>query len=204
MQIQAAFAEVRLADLGRLGTKVYDLIPSFRDRCPLCRGTSCAVRHGVYYRRVVDVDGRLVKRLPVPRFRCRRRGSFEPAHRTFSVLPASAVSRRRFSLPLMLRIVDLVRRWRSIPQVLDDLATAGEQALVLEEVTIFRVLFFFASIFLGLGEEEGRMLGLGADPGTTRGRALALAGSLAGGPVPSVLTFHRQFCPRLLLAVHTP
>lgn len=205
MQLQAAFAGIGLAKLSRLGTNVYSLAPSFKDSCPLCSGSNCAVRHGVYHRRVVDAAGALIDRLPVPRFRCRRRGPRQPDATTFSVLPATVVPRRHFSLPLMLRVFDLVARRPSIPRVLDDLAAVpGARALFIEEVAVFRLLSFFARVFLCLEREEVRSLGLGADPGRTRLRALALAGVLTErGHTGCILAFHRRFSPRLLLAVHT-
>ena len=63
------------------------MIPDYRSRCPLCGGKECAVRHGLYFRKVVGRDGELWERFPVPRFLCRRRGPGKPTAVTFSVLP---------------------------------------------------------------------------------------------------------------------
>ena len=35
--------------LSGMGLGVYELIPDYRDRCPLCSGADCAVRHGLYF-----------------------------------------------------------------------------------------------------------------------------------------------------------
>jgi hypothetical protein len=143
MQIRDVFGGLALSDLCLLGLKVYLRIPDFKDVCPLCGGAGCAVRHGLYYRQVVDLEGLVIERFPIPRFRCRQRGRRHPAAVTFSVLPLALVPRRRFSLPLMLLIRDLVRRCRSIPEVLDRLAETdrgSRGALFLEEAAICRVL----------------------------------------------------------------
>lgn len=212
MQIQADFDDLSLVALGLLGVRIYLRIPDFKSRCPLCRGADCAVRHGLYHRCVVDADGSVIERFPIPRFRCQRRGPFRSEAATFSVLPAELVPRRRFSLPLMLLIVDLVGRRRSIPQVLDDLAerergTRG--VLLVEEATVFRLLSLFARAYLGLDREATQVIEVRPDPGGTRGRALALAEALLGrcrstvsSPAP-VLRFHQRFFPRLLFDVHT-
>ncbi len=192
--------------------RIYLHVPDFRDHCPLCRGADCAVRHGLYYRSVVEADGSVIERFPIPRFRCRRRGPFQAKAATFSVLPAALVPRRRFSLPLMLLIVDHVGRRRSIPQVLDDLAerergTRG--ALVVEETTVSRLLSLFAWAYLGLDREATQVIDVRPDPGETRGRALVLAGALLerGRSMATVssliLRFHQRFFPRLLFDVHT-
>ncbi len=212
MQIQAAFGDLPLAELGLLGLRIYLQIPDFRDRCPLCGGADCAVRHGLYYRPVVETDGSVIERFPIPRFRCRHRGRRQPEAATFSVLPAALVPRQRFSLPLMLLILDLVRRRTSTPEVLDRLAAidrGSRGALLVEETTIHRVLVRFARAYLGLGEEAIHVMHLRPDPGGTRGRALALAEILVAGRDPPdgslapVLRFHRRFFPHMLLDVHT-
>lgn len=211
MQIQASFGDLSLAELGQLGLRIYCQVPDFRDSCPLCEGTDCAVRQGLYYRSVVDVDGSVIKRFPIPRFRCRRHGQCQPEAVTFSVLPAALVPRRCFSLPLMLLILDLIRLRASIPGVLDHLAAIDggpSEALLVEEIRVYRVLCLFAGAYLDLGEEAICMMHLGTDPGGGRSRALALAGALAEGRSPGgaqavVLRFHRRFFPRMLLDVHT-
>ncbi len=178
MQIQATFDGLGLADLRLMGVGIYLRIPNFKKDCPLCRGANCAVRHGLYHRCVVDADGSLIERFPIPRFRCRRRGPLRAKAVTFSVLPAALVPRRRFSLALMLLIVHLVGRRPSIPQVLDDLAERERGTLVVEETTVYRLLSLFARVYLGLDREAAGVIGVRPDPGDTRGRALALAEAL--------------------------
>lgn len=82
----------------------------------MCRGLSSGVpcaaaggaprAWGVYWRTVVDSDG-VDWRIPVPRFICRGRGPKGGAGKTFSVLPAKVVPRRRWSLPLALKAAEL-------------------------------------------------------------------------------------------------
>lgn len=74
MQIQDHFGGLPTSALAGRRLDVYLLIPDYRDCCPLCSGAGCAVRHGLYFREAVSVDGS-VDRLPIPRFRCRRRGT---------------------------------------------------------------------------------------------------------------------------------
>jgi hypothetical protein len=139
MQIQDAFGHLTLTELGSLGLGIYLKIPDFKKACPLCGSAGCAVRNGLYYRRVIDLEGLVIERFPIPRFRCRCRGK----RATFSVLPSALVPRRRFSLPLMLLILDLNRRHWSMSKILDHLAASDHGpcgALLVEAVTIYRVL----------------------------------------------------------------
>jgi hypothetical protein len=137
MQIQDAFGGLTLTELGPLGLGIYLKIPDFKSACPLCGDAGCAVRHGLYYRLVVDLEGLVIERFPIPRFRCRGKSA------TFSVLPTALVPRRRFSLPLMLLILDLLRQRLSISKILDHLAESDlgpRGALLVEATTIYRVL----------------------------------------------------------------
>lgn len=147
MQIQEDFGGLPAKALSRLKLEIYLLIPDYRDRCPLCRGAGCAVRHGLYFRDAVDVDGS-VDRLPIPRFRCQRRGPLKSGPRTFSVLPSSLVPRRRYCRRLMLRILDLVATRPSIEAVLDEMATWDDSAsglLLVDGAAVYRLLRLFAA-----------------------------------------------------------
>lgn len=212
MQIQTSFGDLPLAEVARSGLRIYLLLPDFKNTCPLCDGANCAVRHGLYHRTVVDVDGSEIERFPIARFRCRRLGRRQPAAVTFSVLPTALVPRRRFSLPLMLLILELVRRQASIPMVLDRLAVTDSEArgaLLVEEAAVYRVIALFARAYLHLGKKTSHGMQPGSGPGGSRARALALAGMIVedrgppDGAFTTVLRFHRRFFPRMLLDVHT-
>lgn len=139
MQLQASFGGLPLSALSRRGLAVYALVPSFRSRCPACGAARCAVRHGLYYRRVVDLEGKLIARLPVPRFRCRGGASWR-SH-TFSVLPRGVFPRRLLTLDLIERILALAAAGHSRRAVLDRLAAgdvAGTAALILDERCVRR------------------------------------------------------------------
>lgn len=163
---------------------VYLLIPDYRDRCPLCSGVGCAVRHGLYFRDAVGADGS-VDRLPIPRFRCRRRGPCKSGPRTFSVLPSCLVPRRRYSLRLMLRILDLVAKKPSIAAVLDELATwdrSDSGLLLIDGAAVYRLLRLFARAYPRLARPSGRPP---PEPvHRLRARAVAAARLLAGGTGP--------------------
>lgn len=192
-----------MSSLSRLGLGLYELLPDYRDCCPLCGGRDCAVRHGLYHRRLVDRDGRIHPRFPVARFRCRRRGPKRARDVTFSVLPAGAVPRRRLSLGLMGWLVRrLTEGGRTVSRVLDEAAGRSREPLVLEEVTLYRLLLLFAALY-------GRMLSFpvpGVDLprglGTVREQAGAAAAALAprsrGSPEDLVMAFQRAYPPHLL------
>ncbi len=195
-----------MSSLSSLGLGLYELLPDYRDRCPLCRGSECAVRHGLYFRCLVDEEGRTYQRFPVARFRCRRRGPDQPRDVTFSVLPAQVVPRRRFSLGLMSWMVEVVVNGkRTMRQALDEVATAGsqgEEAVLLEELTLHRMLLLLAAVY-------GRLLSFpvaevelpGAVQGVRRQAqqvAALLAAQPRGFPPRVVLRFHRRYFPHLL------
>ena len=136
-----------------MGLGLYELLPGYRDCCPMCRGRDCAVRHGLYFRRLVDVDGRTYERFPVARFRCRRRGPERARDVTFSVLPTGVVPRRRFSLALMSWMVEVVVNGkRTMRQALDEVAAGsrGEEVVLLEELTLYRILLLFTAVYARL------------------------------------------------------
>lgn len=206
MQVQESYADVPLHVIETLGTRVYDLIPSYRDRCPLCEGAGCAVRHGLYFRGVLGTGGFVSERFPIPRFRCSRRGPRRPKAATFSVLPAALAPRRRLSVPLMLHVVGLLQEHATVPRSLDRLGAtwrADGDSLFLDEVAVYRVLELFALAYLRLDRTRGAPLR--PAPRTLRARAFALAETLhaaartGGSPTQVVLAFHRRSFPALLL-----
>ena len=185
MQILDSFGGRSLKALSRLGLEIYNLIPDYRAACRLCGGAGCAVRHGLYHRRVVDVDGTELAKFPIPRFRCRSRGPRRPTAATFSVLPDRLVPRRRLSLPLMLLILELVRVRRTVPAVLDQLALrdpTGDGALLLDETAVHRIVSLFARSYSRLALSlSHRGLAVAPRPGGVRQRALAFAMLLTEG-----------------------
>lgn len=205
IQIQHDFSGTSLTELSRLGVEVYSLIPSYRDLCPLCSGESCAVRHGIYRRRVIDRDAASFDSFPIPRFRCRRRGPRDPDAVTFSVLPTELVARRRASLPLMLRILELLLVSRcSIRSILDSLAEKdhSETPWLPEAPAIYRILHLFAAA-------EGRIrnsplidTSSGTPPPGLRRRALVMLRTVGGETRagPFAFRFHRSHFPQLLFS----
>lgn len=193
-----------------MGLKIYDLLPDYRERCPLCEGVDCAVRHGLYFRRVVDRQGRVYEAFGVPRFLCRRRGPRRSRHVTFSVLPAALLPRRRFSLALLRRIVLLVAEGsRKLSQVLDELAGAdqgGRDALVVEELALSRSLLVFSAVYARLQSFPVEGLTLEAGLQSVRSQAVEVARHLGpleprGSPSRGVLDFHHRYFPQLLFDV---
>lgn len=91
--------------------------------CPLCGGRGCAARLSVYWRRVID-ENSLELSVPVPRFACHDRGPRRRLARTFSLLPAEVIPRRRWSLGWVLRVIV----WVTVSQAeaLRELSEAGQ------------------------------------------------------------------------------
>ena len=113
--------------------------------CRLCRAP------GLVFPTVVDGEGAVYERFPVPRFLCQRQGPRQARDRTFSVLPTELVPRRRFALPLMLWVLELrLLRQRSVQQVLDALATLSADSrgvLLPDEVLVYRILHLFSRVY---------------------------------------------------------
>lgn len=150
-----------MSSLASLETaEVFALVPSFEQRCPVCHGRECATRLGVYRRPVVDRDG-LAWMIPVPRFLCHKRGPKRGGDTTFSVLPAKAVPRRRWSLPLAV----MVAQWceRSVRAALDLLS---ELAIVVEERSLRRWLSVLGVACERLHQHP--LAGLSVNPGGQR------------------------------------
>lgn len=191
----------------RLG--VYELIPDYQDECPVCAGAGCAVRHGLYFRQVVDCQGQIYEAFPVPRFRCRRRGPRRAEAVTFSVLPAELVPRRRFSLPLMVWLVKgLSVAQRSVEQLLDALAAASQAApepLAPDAVVIYRILTLFSGVYWRWQTfpVPGVTLKARGEDGRSRADAVAEALSRASPPT-VVVSFHRRYFPNLLFDLRRP
>jgi hypothetical protein len=184
---------------------LYALIPSYRDRCPLCGGSGCAVRHGLYFRRVADRDGTVYESFPIPRFRCRRRGPGKPEDVTFSVLPALLAPRRRWSVALMLWVVEQAAMLRrSISQVQTALAELPSEVVV-DEVAVYRVLHLFAALWSRLVSFPVQAAPVKSPVEGLRWQAAeagrALLDGARGSPAGIVLQFHETYHPNLLFAI---
>lgn len=210
VQIQDNFSGASLATLAEAGLGIYQLIPDYRLRCPLCRGAGCAVRHGLYFRKVADRDGKIYKLFPVPRFRCQRKGPADRNAVTFSVLPAELVSRHRWSLALMLRVLKPLLAGLSIGAVLDTFSEVfrqGQEPCCPEVTSLYRVLRLFSTAYcrLQVAPLEGLLIEHGLRG--LRPRAAALVRLMTepqrkrGSPV--VLAFHRRYFPELLLVTRS-
>ena len=183
---------------------VYELIPDYRDRCPLCSGADCAVRHGLYFRQVVARDGTLYEQVPAPRFLCQRRGPGRPSDVTFSVLPVGLAPRRRWSVALMLWVAGLVLlAGRSIGAVQSELAALRDE-VVIDEIAIHRVVRTLSGCYARLVSFPvcgcSVMPGLASvrDQATEAVRALTEVGG-RDPPAALVIAFHQTWFPNLLL-----
>jgi len=141
---------------------------------------------GVYERTVVDESGTTL-RVPVPRLVCRQLGPRKGRVRTFSVLPAGVIPRRRWCLELVL----MVALWcqESLSEAADRLS---ERGLVVEARQVRRLLEVVGIAFERLIQHSLSDLTVAPVPGrrAQAGRLLsALQGwSAAGrGPPESVV-----------------
>lgn len=203
-QLQDDFRGTCLSILSGLGLQVYELIPDYRDSCPLCGGAGCAVRHGLYFRQVVDRDGTLYEHFGVPRFMCRRKGPGKPTAVTFSVLPADLAPRRRWSVTLMLWVGELVLlAGRSIDAVQSELAALSSEVIV-DEVAIHRVVRMLAGCYARLLSFPVSGCSVMSGVVSVRDQATEAVRVLTGAgqrdpPAELVLAFHQTWFPNLLL-----
>lgn len=135
---------------------IFLLIGSF-ERCPLCGGRDCAVRLGVYSRTVVDWKMQEIQ-VQVARFLCRRKGPKIAKERSFSVVPAEVIPRRKWSMRLILHVAF----WYSdsLRTALDRLSAGGH---VVEAKQVYRLLKFLGLVLDRLGEHP--LSGLDVRPG---------------------------------------
>lgn len=205
LQLQDEFSGLPLSTLSRLKLEIYAHIPDFRDRCPLCGGANCAVRHGLYYRGVLDRGGEFYESFPVPRFRCRRRGRSQAVAVTFSVLPSTLMPCKRPTLPLLLHILSLwLLSHSSIADTLDKVATCFRhmpQPWVPEHPTLYRMQRFAAGVHDRLAALPTAEVALQPVDGDSRARACSLLLALkplSRAPPIAALAFHRRHFPYLL------
>lgn len=165
------------------------------------------MRHGLYFRRVVDRQGRVYDSFPIPRFKCRRKGPAEPRSTTFSVLPAELISRRGASLPLLVRILSLFLDEGSMTRTLDALAVANDSPSSTwfpEPATLYRLIRLSARaetrLRLGPTPRGTRAAERTGPISDLRSRARRLMHHLAppARAAPLVLGFHRRHFPHLL------
>lgn len=153
---------------------------------------------GVYRRGVVDEEGVEVE-IVVVRFACRGIGPRRPKARTFSVLPADVIPRRKWSLGWVLKVA----LWcsDSLVAALDELSAAG---MAVESRQLARVLEV-----LGIACErlhQHPVAGLAVTPegsrrrqaGELRRACLAWGGSGRGPPSSLVMVWQRQWKSLLL------
>ncbi len=199
-----------MSSLYSLGLKIYELLPDYRDCCPLCGGADCAVRLGLYYRRVVDGVGHVYEAFGVPRYLCNRRGPNRSQDVTFSVLPSLLVPRRRFSLKLLTTIVLLIGEGaRTLVEVLDKLAVmdqGGHDALMVERLMLTRSRAVFSAVYARLWSFPIDGFRLEAGLKTVSSQAVEVARRLEaseprGSPSSRVLEFHHRYFPHLLFDI---
>ena len=170
--------------------------------CRLCRAPGLVFPTGV-----VDGEGAVYERFPVPRFLCQRKGPRQARDRTFSVLPTELVPRRRFALPLMLWVLELrLLRQRSVQQVLDALATLSADSrgvLLPDEVLVYRILHLFSRVYERLQSFPVPETPLAAGLQDPRSQAQAVfqaltEGQARGSPLAVVGAFQQRYFPHLL------
>ena len=92
--------------------------PDYSNCCPICHGKECAVRHGYYFRQVIDESGTFYKSFPIARYLCQRKGKAKLSARTFSLLAWQLIPYRKWTIELMFSIASY-RSEHSIKESLD-------------------------------------------------------------------------------------
>jgi len=78
--------------------------PDYSYCCPICHGKECCIRHGYYFRQVIDEHGTFFKYFPIARYICQRKGKAKLSDRTFSLLPWQLIPYRKWTIELMFSI----------------------------------------------------------------------------------------------------
>jgi hypothetical protein len=74
--------------------------------CAICGGVGCAKFHGYYERGAIDEKGVYHNDFPVPRFKCRRKGTKPIVEdKTFSLLHFHLIPFRRYPIWLMIQVL---------------------------------------------------------------------------------------------------
>jgi hypothetical protein len=165
---------------------------------PVVRGCGLCRASGVYRRGVVEEEGAKVE-IVVVRFRCRGFGPRRAVARTFSVLPADVIPRRKWSLGWVLKVA----LWCSdtLVAALDELSAVG---MAVESRQLARVLEVLGIVCERLHQHP--LPGLGVTPegprrrqaGELRRACLAWEASGRGPPSSLVLAWQRQWKSLLL------
>lgn len=79
---------------------------TYRERCPMCGRSNCAVKHGSYNRRAFDEKGNFIKDLKIQRWRCRMKAK---KTKTFSALPEQLMPYSRYPVKT---VTGILSRWK--------------------------------------------------------------------------------------------
>jgi len=112
--------------------EILDTDLDFSIHCPICGGSGCAQFIGYYEREVIAEDGRYYNRFPIARYKCRGKGNnTKISHKTFSLLPYQLVPYTKYSIPFIIKTLELRHiEGRSIFQIHDYLACFGEEEIL--------------------------------------------------------------------------
>jgi hypothetical protein len=127
-------------------------LPDYSDDCPICHGKDCAVRIGHYYRKKMILHNKTYNDVPIPRWKCRRKGHAKISHRTFSLLPHPLVPYHQHDIDI---ILDTVKCINSDEHTLEDtkelVSMQGlESEILIENSQIHDFQNIFAQSFVKL------------------------------------------------------
>lgn len=82
--------------------------PDFKKKCPICHGRNCAVRHGFYFRLIIDLKKRYFFFIRIIRYKCRRvqKPKNGLKDRTFSLLPHELIPYISLTIDSLMMIVE--------------------------------------------------------------------------------------------------
>ena len=94
--------------------------PDFKEKCPICHGENCAVRHGFYSRLIIDIKKGYFFFILIIRYKCRR--VLKPKNglkdKTFSLLPHELIPYFSFTIEsLMIIILNTLVKLKSTKEI---------------------------------------------------------------------------------------
>ena len=150
--------------------KVYffdqQVLPDYSDDCPLYHGKNCAVRIGHYVRKKMIVHNKTFNNVPIPRWKCRRKGHANFSHKTFSLLPHPLVPYHQQDIELSLDTVKYINsNEHSLEDIKELVSLQGiETEILIENSQIHGFENIFAQSFvklLSLAETKSNIMASG-------------------------------------------
>lgn len=80
-------------------------LDNYFDCCPICHARGCPVRIGYYFRYALELSSQFFEKIPIVRFKCRRKGNPKIKAVTFSLLPDSLIPYHRYTIDTCIAVI---------------------------------------------------------------------------------------------------